>query len=177
MAQVGSTLSSLKSVFGGGLTLYGYRRGAGTPGSGTPNINHYSGIGVGPVTLAAFNGLYYPVIAIPINYATQSIGTPAVATAIITYSSAGTCSGTNSGSGNWLLAGSAGNYEIMFNKTTGSNFDSGTANTWQALSSSRSISISISNNVKSCGGYIAIRDTLASVELSNVAFSMDVDSS
>lgn len=174
MAQVSNpaTLTSVASVFGAG-SLSTFAKGGGK----VPNIAHLSGIGVGPVTLAAFAGKIYPVIALPVLGALHAVGTPATATATINYSSAGSATGTGGASGTWLLAGFNTNYEIMFNKTTGTTPTGDSVNTWLALSSTRSWTLSVSNNIKTCTGYIAIRDTVANVELANGVMSIEADSS
>lgn len=174
MATVSSpaTLSSVVSVFGGGNNFSAYNRG----GSYVKNINAYSGVSTSGHSLSQFSGLVNPVISIPISSAVHGVGA-GTATATLSYSSAGTATGTGYGSGTWLLSGSAGNYEIMFNRVTGSTPTGASVNTWLALSSTRSWTLTQSTTgSKTCDGYIAIRDTLNSVELSNVAMYMEATS-
>jgi hypothetical protein len=165
-------LSSVKSVLGGAGSLFAYRRG-----NLTPNINHFSSINTGnPVVLSAFAGKIYPVVALPILNPFAVQPTPTTAICTMSYSSTGTATGTNSTSGTWLLAGVNSNYEILLNKTSGITPTGDSVNTWMALSTSRSWSLSVSNGLKECSGWLAIRDTLNNVTLSNSAFTMATES-
>jgi hypothetical protein len=171
-----ASLSSVKSVFGlsAGGSLLGYRRNV---ISTIPNINHYLAIDGTYPALASFAGKVSPVIAIPITDSSETAPSPATVTASISYNSDGTCDNYGGASSTWLLGGSAGNYEIMFNRTNGSALYTGTENTWLSLSTSRSWSLrATASQSKACGGFLAIRDNYANIELANVAFSMDVES-
>jgi hypothetical protein len=175
MATVGSSLSSALTVFkgvgNGNLTdLY---RG----GTYVQNINAYSGVdtsGAG-LALSQLVGLVYPAIS---NSWTDSNppGSGGGVTSTITYNTNGTAVTTTISSGTWRLTGTSSNYEIMFNKTLGTTPTGDSVNTWLALSSTRSWTLSVGAlQYKECSGFIAIRDTLANVELSNVAMSMSAD--
>lgn len=70
---------------------------------------------------------------------------PTDANCVLTLSSAGTWTCTGTAGGTWQEGGAAGDYEARWTTTSGT-LTSGTAGTWQALSTSRSWTKTNTNN-------------------------------
>lgn len=154
-----ATLGSVKSVFGGNSTLYGYRRGGGL----VPSIAAYSAVDPTTPRLASFAGLVYPAVQFD-NQPYSAYGadmydiiTPnnPFATAYIDAFSNGALQMFTADSINgttrvvtatWRLVGNSSDYDIYFHKTGGSvdadGSQSGTVNTWLNLASTREWGVS-----------------------------------
>lgn len=177
MSTVGSSLSSALTVLKGSGTgsLTDLRRG----GPSVDDINAYAGVsGVfSGLALSTMVGLVKPVVQAPVTSAAHVVTPQSLtATATLTYSSDGSCSATNGGSGTWLLSGLNSYYEIYLNPTTGNAITSGTVNTWLALSSTRSWYNQVQNGIKTTSGNMYIRDTKAGVYVVSTTFSIDAES-
>jgi hypothetical protein len=139
MSTVGNSLSSALTVYKGVGTgsLSDLNRGGGN----VPNYTCYSGISAtdAGLRLSQLVGTISP----PVQFSsiTPYISTPNGGTATLDVYSGGTYAGTNSGGDTWLLYGSAGNFDVRLNKSSGATPTGSSVNTWINMASSQSWSL------------------------------------
>lgn len=175
-----ATLSSVKSVFGGGSppnNLRSYLRG----GVYVPDLTSYSGIASsGTLLLSSFAGKTFPVVYTQNIFVEESQlaggGTKQAEVFLDVYANGRMQVQTFSTSGGstirenfvWLLDGAASNYEIYFAKTGGGTVFTGTVNTWLSLSDTRAWGVAVSGTgsaSRTISGTIYIRDIKPSANL------------
>lgn len=128
-----------------------------------------------------------PVNPLPGGTVTRVVTTPALATTNINVNTDGTLTGTDNAGTDFSHAwfqptgGSPGSsYWVRFTQVSGTAPDSGTLNTWLALSSNRSIGYSTTNGVKIGTFTIEIASDSGGTNIvaasSSGAYSMDCES-
>lgn len=179
-----ATLLSVESALGEPYTsLLSVKRG----GTIVPNLTTYSGINASTPRLSEFAGKVFPAAnssainstgfdtAISTNNASFSFE---IRSDGLTKSYVG---GIENHSGTWLLSGTASNYEARVTKTAGDDLTSGTQNTWQALSSTRSWGLTETRNgfySKTFTGTLEIRDAstlVAAITAKTVSMEVTVE--
>lgn len=163
MAQVSTParLLSVAQVFGA-VPLHDLNRGGPSVlnlPSAYPSVNT-SGI----ISLYAFTGLINPTYTLPasMNGSKNSLS-PLDAYVWVSMFNDGTYTyGQGAGtSGNWKVAGGAGDWDIMMVKTAGDTPNGDAVNTWLNLGTSRTWFFNVTNNfatIKSFTGYFQIRE-------------------
>lgn len=140
-----ATLSSVKSVFGGASTLYGYRRNTGGGGL-VPNYSAYSGVSDSAPRLASFAGLVNPLVAGSTIYIENQLSGRTEVGARVNFYSNGQCQlvRSNSTTGDtvdsqftWLLGGSAADFGLKVNSNSGWTLTGMSVGTAYQLNSTR----------------------------------------
>jgi hypothetical protein len=182
MSTVGSTLSSALSVFKGvGTgTLYELRR----TGSYVKNLGAYSGVDINYPTLSSLVGLVHPAVQFPGVFMTNTQISPTNSSVSLGFDSAGSWGGWEQGTetygGTWKLTGSASDYDIKFDVTSGNNPTGGSDSigTWLNLGTTRTwylVETGDGYYSKALTANISIRSALSpyDVLVSNVGVTME----
>lgn len=133
-------------------------------------------VGVGGVWKVFYEAI---TIALPASLFAQDVqAAPTSANATMTFNSDGTYTGTNLVGGNWATPGSVGvgaGYDIRWVTGTGS-LSTGTANTWQSLSSARTYGRSRPTaGINTATGTIQIRDAVSLSVLTTSAGTLEAE--
>jgi hypothetical protein len=153
-----ASLNSVKSVFGGPNNLRAYLRG-GTYVLGIANA--YPNIAAsGTLLLSGFAGTVKPVTYLPAN--TDSTNSPPPGVSAYAEIEIGGASNTTvkyNSTATWRLAGNPGDYEVYFQKNSGTTPAGSAVNTWLNLATTRTWSLSQAptNNNKTTYGQLLIR--------------------
>jgi hypothetical protein len=178
------SLSQLIAEFGGGTKLTDFYRG----GAWVPNTAANANVPTsGQISMTQFYGASKTTVNVALNYHYVSDfaaeGSPTNPTATYSLLSNGTVttstatSGSTTHSGEWLVSGTASNYECLVTNSGGAALGAGSSalGSWLALSTSRGWNITVSlNTSKTTTLTVSIRQVGTTTVLATTTIDLEV---